>query len=175
MSASLKFIVLSALCLATTLAQALPASVTQTLPDLEARGSGNMRWFGLRLYQATLYTPGGREFAWQAPFALEIRYARAFSTDELAASSRDEMARLGTPKAELPQVFSTLRRVFPSVSEGDVIVGAQDANGHTRFWHNGRETGQITDPGFGRRFFSIWLSPQTREPALRSALLAKAR
>ncbi|MGL6071331.1 chalcone isomerase family protein [Craterilacuibacter sp.] len=174
MSASLKFIALSVLCLAAALAQALPLAVNQALPGLDARGSGTMRWFGLRLYQATLYTPDGREFAWQAPFALEIRYDRAFTTDELATSSRDEMARLGTPAAELPALLMQLRRIFPNVIAGDVIVGAQAADGSTRFWHNGRETGQISDPRFGRRFFGIWLSPDTREPALRRVLLEKA-
>jgi hypothetical protein len=42
------------------------------------------------------------------------------------------------------------------------------------FWLNGRLRGEIRDAEFARRFFGIWLSPRTSEPALRSALLGSA-
>jgi hypothetical protein len=36
---------------------------------------------------------------------------------------------------------------------------------------NGQPLGEIRDAEFARRFFAIWLSPQTSEPKLRLALL----
>jgi hypothetical protein len=44
----------------------------------------------------------------------------------------------------------------------------------TRYFVNGKFTGEIRDAEFTRLFFGIWLSPRTSEPRLRQALLAGA-
>lgn len=43
------------------------------------------------------------------------------------------------------------------------------------FWSNGRLLGEVRDRAFAKQFFGIWLSRQTSEPQLRSALLAQAK
>ena len=64
-------------------------------PDWRIQGQGEMRWFGFRLYQASLWAPDGR---WQAaqPYALELRYARDIPSARLVQASIEEMQRLGS-------------------------------------------------------------------------------
>ena len=175
MSAKFNSLVLSAcLALMAGLAHALPPALAQT-PALEVLGKGTMRWFGLKLYDAALFTPAGAPWQAGAPYALELRYARAFEGEALARSSGDEIARQGVPQAEIERYVELLRAVFPHVAAGDGIVGARRADGGASFWHNGRPVGRIDDPLFARRFFDIWLAPTTREPALRRALTKEGR
>jgi hypothetical protein len=53
-------------------------------------GSGTLRYFGLRIYDATLWSPGG-VWASGQPFALELRYARSFDGAAIARRSIEEM------------------------------------------------------------------------------------
>ena len=80
--------VLAAACLLA--ASALHASPLPQLPDFEAVGSGTMRFFGLRIYDATLWSPSG---VWSAdqPYALQLVYARSFDGAAIACRSVEEM------------------------------------------------------------------------------------
>lgn len=132
-----------------------------------------MRWFGLALYDATLWVPGPR-WQWDQPFALDIRYARSFAGARLADTSVDEMRRLGFADEErLRRWGDAMARVFPDVRKGDRITGVYRPDEGAEFFHNGRSTGAIRDPEFARCFFSIWLDARTREPKLRAALLGQ--
>lgn len=154
------------------LAAGLVAAAGTVLPaDWRIQGQGEMRWFGLRLYQASLWAPDGR---WQAerPYALELRYARDIPSARLVQASIEEMQRLGSADdARLARWKLELQRVFPDVRSGDVIHGLHLPQRGAEFYHQGRLTGRIEDVEFARAFFAIWLDPRTREPALRASLL----
>lgn len=140
-------------------------------PDWRIQGQGEMRWFGLRLYEASLWAPAGR---WQAdlPYALELRYARDIASGRLVQASIEEMQRLGSAdEARLARWKLELERVFPDVRSGDVIHGLHLPQRGAEFYHQGKLTGRIDDVDFARAFFAIWLDPRTREPALRARLL----
>lgn len=142
-------------------------------PEWRVQGRGEMRWFGLRLYEASLWAPGGR---WQAelPYALELRYARDIPSRRLVDASIEEMQRLGAADDErLARWRLTLEQVFPDVQSGDVIVGMHLPARGAEFYHQGRLTGRIDDVDFARAFFAIWLDERTREPALRARLLGR--
>lgn len=155
-----------------SLATGLVAAAGEVLPpDWRVQGQGEMRWFGLRLYQASLWAPHGR---WRAdlPYALELRYARDIASGRLVQASIEEMQRLGSADdARLGRWKLDLERVFPDVRAGDVIHGVHLPKRGAEFYHQGRLTGRIDDVEFGRAFFAIWLDPRTREPALRASLL----
>jgi hypothetical protein len=68
-----------------------------------------------------------------------------------------------------------MRALFPDVKAGDRITGVHLPGTGAQFWSNGRRLGEIRDSTFAKLFFGIWLAPQTSEPQLRQALLAKAR
>ena len=142
-------------------------------PDWRVQGQGEMRWFGLRLYEASLWAPNGR---WQAelPYALELRYARDIPSGRLVDASIQEMQRLGAADDErLARWKVALEQVFPDVRSGDVIVGMHLPARGAEFYHQGRLTGRIDDVDFARAFFAIWLDERTREPGLRARLLGR--
>ena len=50
----------------------LPAVITAASPDLRLLGEGRMRWFGLHLYDATLWVSGA-DWQWDNEFVLDPR------------------------------------------------------------------------------------------------------
>lgn len=139
-------------------------------------GSGTLRFMGLSVYEALLWVRPGFDAQNYAaePLALELRYARAFSSDAIARRSVEEMRRQqGFGDAQAARWQAALAKAIPSVQEGDQLIGLHTPAGKTRFWLNGVETGHLDDPVLSRLFFGIWLTPQTSEPALRAKLLAR--
>jgi hypothetical protein len=159
-------------------AEMLPETARAALGSPRLAGEGTLRWFGLRVYDAWLWS-GARGIDPRAPtelpFALELRYARSLSGAAIAERSAREIERLGHGD---PQVrtrwLETMRALFPDVGDGDRILGLHEPGGSTRFFLNGAALGEIPDPGFGPAFFGIWLDPSTAAPDLREALLGPA-
>ena len=153
---------------------ALPAEVSKNLPGARLIGSGRLTYFGLNVYDARLWASGefkATDYA-AAPLALELEYARALDGEKIAERSLEEMKRSGPLTDDQAQRWlATMKRTFPDVAEGDRITGVQLAGGVTRFFVNGKPSGELRDAEFTRRFFGIWLSPKTSEPKLRLALL----
>ncbi len=149
----------------------LPQSVNVAVPDLRLQGEGRLRWFGLLVYDATLWAAGSKWDSDQA-FALDIRYARNISAKRLIGVSVDEMRRLGFGDESTHARWAVeMRRVFPDVAKGERLTGVNIPGEGASFYHNGRLTGTIRDPDFARAFFAIWLDPRTREPELRESLI----
>lgn len=160
------------------LADALPASVRAALGPPRLAGSGSLRWFGFRIYDATLWTgPEGPDPLDPArrPFALELRYARSLSGAAIAERSAEEIARLGLGDAQARQAWHRrMQQLFPDVSDGDRILGLHRPGQAARFYLNGSPLGEVADPGFGPAFFAIWFDARTVAPDLRQALLGPA-
>jgi len=154
------------------LALAVASAVHASLP-LEPLGDGTMRWFGLKIYEARLWTAGGAP-DFSRPFRLELRYARSLRGEAIAERSVEEIERLGfgTPE-QRERWLAAMRRLFPDVAEGDALAGEHLPGRGARFTRNGRPLGEVVDPAFSRAFFSIWLDPRTSEPGLRAALLGR--
>lgn len=151
-----------------------PPEVALDLPGARLLGQGTLRWLGLRVYDAVLWsrTPLTPADAVNAPLALELRYARRLKGPLIAERSLDEMRRQGPIDDENARRWlAAMTGVFPDVDEGDRITGIQRPGVGARFHVNGRLAGELADAQFARRFFGIWLSDSTSEPALRSALL----
>ncbi len=160
------------------LALLLTAAHAQQLPALPAAtviGSGSFRWFGLKVYDATLWAERGSFNAadWAAaPLALELAYARSLQGHKIADASVDEMKKLGIGSAaQLRAWGDAMKRVFPDVTDGTRLTGVYQPGQPTRFFRNGEPTGEVADPAFGPAFFAIWLHPKTSAPKLRAALL----
>lgn len=156
----------------------LPPAVAEHLVDARLAGEGLLRWFGLRIYDARLWT-GTRaldpEKLSAARFALELRYARTLEGRAIAAASRDEIARLGLGSpVQRAAWFEAMANLFPDVSPGDRLTGVNLPGRGVAFYRNDRPLGSIDDPGFGPAFFAIWLHPDTAAPALRQSLLGQA-
>lgn len=182
MSATIRSIVLS-LALAATAAAvasvppapALPAPVATLLPQARVQGGGELRWYGVHVYNGYLWSADG-SFAFDEPFALDLHYQRALKGAKIAERSMAEMAKLGGGDiAELARWGEAMARIFPDVKKGDHIVGVHVPGVGARFFHNGTPVGEIADPRFARTFFGIWLDPRTARPDFRALLLGAAR
>lgn len=134
-------------------------------------GAGELRWFGMRVYQASLWVAGER-FDQRDPFALRIRYDMPVSRERLVGTSIDEIRRLGWQGEErLSRWSEMLSEVFPDVKSGEEIVGVHLGGGRARFFHQGRLAGELSDPELVRAFFAIWLDERSRSTQLREQLL----
>ncbi len=152
----------------------VPAAIRAALPDAELSGGSSFRWFGLKLYDARLWSArkGLAPDNWETtPMALELIYARTLYGERIAKASVDEMRNVGfgTP-AQHAAWLEAMKRVFPDVSEGTQLVGIYQPGGATRFLRDGQPAGEIADPEFGKAFFAIWLHPKTSATKLRLAL-----
>ncbi len=157
-----------------TTSAAVPAEVAAELPGARLQGSGRLTFFGLQVYDARLWVREGFDAARfeQQPFALELEYARTLYGRLIAERSLEEMKRLGNVDDALQQRWlDEMKRMFPDVAKGDRITGVHQPLEAARFFVNGRLRGEVRDAEFARRFFAIWLGPQTSEPGLRLALL----
>ena len=152
-------------------ALAAQASPLPQLTDFKPVGSGTLRFLGLPIYDATLWSPGG---AWAAnrPFALELRYARSFSGSAIARRSIEEIRGLrALPSATLMRWEQQMKALIPDVQAGDRLTAVRMPGKGVAFYRDTRKLGQIDDEAFAEAFFDIWLNPATRVPDLRARLL----
>lgn len=152
-------------------AVALPDAVSALLSQPRLVGQGTLRWLGLHVYDAALWS-GGAALSADVPFALDIRYARRIAGATLAATSVEEMQRMGFGDPEALQRWRReMERIFPDVAPGDRLIGVSLPGRGAAFYSGRRQLGRIDDAEFARAFFSIWLGDRARESGLRSALL----
>ena len=168
------------LALALTLSLLLPAAQALAHPELPGsrlQGEATLKFFGLRVYHARLWTLPDYRVSQPVdqPLVLELEYLRELKGPLIAERSLKEMRRGGQiSDAQAERWLAEMQRIFPDVKAGDRISGQHLPGRGARFWHNGRLAGQIDDPAFARLFFGIWLAPSTSEPDMRLALLGQA-
>lgn len=139
--------------------------------DWRAIGTGELRWFGFRVYRAALWASRPVVVAQDGDFALVLRYQRSISSARLVQASVDEMLRLGVADAaQIARWQPLLEQAFPDVEAGDQITGVNRAGRGAAFYFGDARTAQIDDPAFAHAFFAIWLDERTREPGLRARL-----
>lgn len=152
----------------------LPTDVAANLPNAEMSGKGKLTFFGLEVYESSLWvTPNFKSTDFEKyNFAIELHYLRNFTAADIAKRSLEEMQRI-EPVAEQKanSWIKILSEAFPNVKKGDRIVGVHKPGVGMSFWHNGKRMSDIKDADFARQFFAIWLSPKTSEPKLRLMLL----
>lgn len=149
----------------------LPPAVCNALETCRMVGKGRLRWWGFHVYDAALWTRDGR---WQAnaPYVLDIVYARQVTIAQLAETSIGEMRRLGvSDEAKLARWDAAMRGTFTDVQPGSRLIGIYRPQRGAQFYSSTRLLGTIEDPEFARFFFGIWLDSRTQKPELRTALL----
>ncbi|WP_375057776.1 chalcone isomerase family protein [Zobellella sp. DQSA1] len=134
------------------------------LSDLTLVGEGKMRWLFWDLYQARFYSGDGRYRPGDFPQALALHYQRDIRQEDLLNATVEEWRRLGVDWK--PEWQQQLSRLWPSVRKRDELVLRADKDGVSRFYFNWQLLGEIVDPEFAPAFLAIWLSPDSRDPAL---------
>ena len=153
-------------------AQTIPPHIQAELPYATLRGSGSFRWFGLLIYEATLYDKRDTTASNENGLALDLHYARALDGKKIAAASIEQIERLGRGSAGQRQRWlEQMRALFPDVESGTHLTGILVPGTAARFYRDGTWLGEIRDAAFAEAFFAIWLAPNTSAPALRTQLL----
>lgn len=147
-----------------------PAGVSLPFASVQV-GHGTLRYFGLRIYDATLWAPDGK---WRpdAPYALELAYAREFAGATLAASTVEEIRKQRKlPQPTLAAWEKQLKSLFPDVKPGDRLAAVRIPGEGVSFHAGSRTLGRVDDETFADSFFGIWLDARTAVPALRARLI----
>ena len=141
----------------------------------QLQGSGALRFFGFKAYDAKLWSAGGLKtnpLTDKALFALEIVYDTKIKAEEIVNVSLVEMARLRKlTDLQIKTWTADMQSTFPSVVSGDRFTGVFVPKIGTKFFLNSRLIAEINDPAFGDAFFAIWLDDGTKRPDLRKSLL----
>lgn len=142
--------------------------------DWVAKGSGALRFFGFKAYDATLWVISAQTpFSFSKPFALDIRYATSVKAKDISNTSLIELQRISMSSPEQIAAWSAfMDSVFVDVKAGDRLTGVHLPSAGVRFFHNGKLIGESPDTAFSEAFFKIWLDPKTKRKDLRNALLA---
>ena len=151
-----------------------PAVLSPYGSDWLAKGSGPLKFFGFKAYDATLWlsaTSGGN-FSFGRTFALDIVYNTYVKASDINNTSLIEMSRISAATPEQVRSWSAfMTGMFVDVKSGDQLVGVHIPATGARFFLNGKLLGETADTAFSEAFFRIWLDPKARKPELRAALL----
>lgn len=140
------------------------------------QGQGRLRFFGLHVYDAKLWSATAintNNYA-TTPLALELIYGRSLYGKLIAERSLKEMQGVAAVSdAQAANWLDAMTQLFPDVKEGDRLTGVYKPGSNAVFWLNGKRLGEVADPAFAQAFFGIWLSANSSEPGLREQLLGK--
>jgi hypothetical protein len=149
----------------------LPPPVLAKAPGMHPFGRGRHTWWGVRMYDATLWIVGPQ---WSAatPHALDLEPGRAVPTDTVVKNAIAEMRDLKVgDQRQLGMWQAELTRIIPNVRQGDQYVLFCPDTKRTLGFLNGSSTGAVDDPSLCPAVMSVWLHPQTKHQALRRSLL----
>ena len=159
-----------AFALCAGMATAGPAGVPLPFEPVQV-GQGTLRFVGMRIYDAELWAPA-MDWRPDAPYVLQLTYARAIRAEALVKSTLEEISVQGHLPPQRRQAWeASLLSLFPDVKAGDRLAAVRLPGQGVSFHAGTRELGRIDDEAFAEAFFAIWLGPQTRKPALRARLL----
>src|SRR5580704_9305114 len=151
----------------------LPPQVLSSAPGMHPFGKGRHSWWGVRMYDATLWIVGPQ---WSAavPHALDIEPGRAVPSDTLVKNAIAEMRDLKVgDERQLGIWQAEMRKLIPNVRQGDQIVIFCPDTKRTLSYLNNSSTGEVDDPSFCPAVMSVWLHPQTKHQAIRKSLLGQ--
>jgi hypothetical protein len=160
---------------ASTVTPSLPTDIIKAAPQLHLLGQGVLRYLFWKIYDIASYVSGT---TWRddAPHALAVVYARAFTGAEIADEGVKQMRHLGYQDTrQLDRWRADMLMGFPVVHPGDQVTAVFFPPDETRFYINNLLTAEVHDVTFSQAFFGIWLSPQSSEPKLRRTLLGQDR
>ncbi len=148
----------------------LPASVEASGQKFARVGGDDLKLVGFRIYHASLWSPSGR-YRPDQPLALNLRYERGFSRQELVDITVSAWKKLGLDDAASNKWSKQLLDLWHDVEKGDTVTTVVIPGGETRFYSSNGMLGRIEDRKFGPAFLGIWVDERTQLPDLRAALL----
>lgn len=137
-------------------------AIVSLVPNAAPRGEATMRWFGIPLYDATLFTPNGQALDWQRPIALRLVYSRKISREAFLTATMRELDRIEGQRADHSEIRQKLMACYRDALTGDQFIAGSDTSDEVSLWFNGTKTCDVRHPQIRQRFLGIWLSDQSR-------------
>lgn len=131
---------------------------------LTLRGVSTFRYWGFRVYTGALYVPAAETASdavvGEIPKKLVLRYHRSVSVDQFVEKSEETLKRNPQISLDALQPFlGRMKSLYVPVKEGDsYALTYEPKQGALRLFFNERLLGTITDSGFARAYFGIWVS-----------------
>ena len=144
--------------------------IDQALNPAKLQGGGKLTWWGLHVYDASLYRSGSFS---SSEFALDLQYHKSLNGLSIANRSAEEMRKLGVPDSQAQNWGKQLASFLPNVEPGQSLTAIYNPKQGTTFYFDGKPLAQIAGPDFSRAFFGIWLDSKTSAPKLREQLLGQ--
>ncbi|GLS84065.1 chalcone isomerase family protein [Paraferrimonas haliotis] len=154
------------------------ASTTQhqqhgSIEGLQQVGSGEMNWFLLTVYQASLFSDDGDYKSNDWPMALQITYHHDIKAEDLITATAEQWQHLNYQQSLFNDWLGQLETLWPDVEAGDQLTLRVEQDGSHNFYHNQVPIGYIEDERFAAAFLDIWLSEDTSEEKLRAKLIGE--
>ena len=143
------------------------------LASLKKVGEGTMSWMFLDIYHAALLTKSGHYNDNTYPVALTITYLKNINKDRLIKATKEQWLLQGYTVQQITPWLTTLKEIWPNISDGDSLSFVIDKSRIGTFYHNKTRLGKIDSAKLSDAFIAIWLSNKTSEPALRGQLLGQ--
>ena len=142
-----------------------PLPLTQ-IEDAQISAQDTVTWLGFRVFDIAVFTPNGARYDPTEPAAIELKYARKFSKKSLTTATMEEFDRLEGTQTDHPQIARKLQTCFADVGPGDRFLAIGAARDRVSLFRNNRQTCRLTHPNIRARFLDIWLSLDSRFPAV---------
>lgn len=143
-------------------------------------GQAQLSVFIFDVYQSNLKTPTGdylqHDDVTPHPLALSIDYQRDITQQQLIEATEEQWQKLGYGEEERQSWVTQLDQIFPDIEEGQNLTYVTDGQ-YGRFYYTAipdsspNMIGTVNDEALNDAFLSIWLSPKTQYPELRSQLI----
>lgn len=144
--------------------QAPPPEVADALTAPRLHGTATTRAWGLKLYDAELWTDRGEAFDRADRFALSLTCGWNFSRETLARSTVDEIVRVeGGRREDHAALEAQLLRCLPDVRPGVRVTALAESASRVAIFVQGRRACTLSYPDLRKRFFGIWLAPTSRD------------
>ena len=135
-------------------------------------GQGLLRFFGLKIYQATLFSEYKSGEIFNSKFFLRIKYFRDFKGKDIAKISFKEMHRLNLIAKEKESVWlAWMEENIPDIKKDDVLKGVYVPEEGIVLHHNENVVATLSDKDFCKIFFFNLATRKHLEPKLRQKLL----
>lgn len=144
---------------------------TQLTEHLKMVGQGELSWFFIDIFEASLYSQSGLYDQKSYPHALNIVYQKDISKQRLLRETEKEWKKLASNNKQHSVWLANLDLLWNDIKKGDQLLFMVEGNGAGSFYHNKQLLGSINNKQFSDAFLSIWLSNNTSQPKLRRQLL----
>jgi hypothetical protein len=152
----------------------LPAKLVQQAPEIRPLGKGRHSWFGIHIYDATMWIVGDH-WSPDQPHAIELESGRDITPAMLAGAAINEMRDLKIgDSADRERWRNEMLKAVPTIRRNDRLVVFTASGATTLVYYNGDDVGEIDDPTFAPALFKVWLDPQSKNHKLRQSLLKES-